>query len=201
MGQQGAPGRQQPLPERLVCNWGQQEEQGEQSEHHCKGPRGTGGAGLSAHPSTEEPPAWEGLEGPAHTFHHWWLQRCREQSRTSPGDTAGTGTAQVLAQASLRSRLQEKLAGNGSDIPGREQPSLKLLFYFPFTPQSCSVGWALSPHTPGHTLVPVQVDLAALLTSLGGGATLCPLSFSLCIMTVSTFSPNTLDLQGTGGAC
>lgn len=49
------------------------------------------------------------------------------------------------------------------------------------------------------------MDLADRLTSLGGAATLWPLSFSFCIMTVSTFSPNTLDLPkqrgGTGEPC
>lgn len=89
MGQQGAPGRQQPLPERLVCNWGSRRSRESRVSTTAKGPVGTGGAGLSAHPSTELPPAWEGLEGPAHTFHHWWLQRCREQSRASPGTLQG----------------------------------------------------------------------------------------------------------------
>lgn len=108
----------------------------------------------------------------------------------------------MLPQCLMSSRLREKLAGNSSDIPGREQPLLKLLFYFipnlPHCPSkvlSCGMG-PVPTHPGGTALVPVQVDLADLLTSLGGGATLCPLSFSLCIMTVSTFSPNTLDLPG-----
>lgn len=113
----------------------------------------------------------------------------------------------MLPLGLLRSRLQEKLVGNSSNIPGREQPFPRLLFYFisHFPHCACTVlqcGMGPVPAHPGGTaLVPVQVDLADLLTSLGGGARLCPLSFSLCIMTVSTLSPNTLDLPGTGGSC
>lgn len=44
------------------------------------------------------------------------------------------------------------------------------------------------------TRLPVHIGLADLLTSLGGGATLCPFSFSFCSTMVSVFSPNTLDL-------
>lgn len=52
----------------------------------------------------------------------------------------------------------------------------------------------------GTALVPVHVDLADLLTSRGGAAMPWPLSFSFCIMTVSTFSPNTLELPRQRGA-
>lgn len=52
----------------------------------------------------------------------------------------------------------------------------------------------------GTALVPVHVDLADLLTSRGGAAMPWPLSFSFCIITVSTFSPNTLELPRQRGA-
>lgn len=166
---------------------------------------GTGRAGLSTHPSREPRVSWEGS---SRTF----LGLAAEGAGSTAegggrGDTAGIVTAQVLPLGLLRSKLHEKLVGNSSNIPGREQPFLRLLFYFisHFPHCACRMlqcGMGPVPAHPGGTaLVPVQVDLADLLTSLGGGARLCPLSFSLCIMTVSTLSPNTLDLPGTGGAC
>lgn len=88
-----------------------------------------------------------------------------------------------------------QLAGNNNYIPSRGAA-------FPKAPFTCL---CLPPRAapPAHptlaALVPVHVDLADLLTSLGGAAMFCPLSFSFCIMTVSTFSPNTLDLPRQRG--
>lgn len=125
-------------------------------------------------------------------------------SEASPG---GVGGIVTTSGGSLRFRLQEKLSGKKQIYP-KLGSSLSQGFLFSF-PACASQGLlcAMAPlflhppqcwHSP-VTLVPVQVDLADLLMSLGGAATLWPLSFSFCIMTVSTFSPNTLDLPRRRG--
>lgn len=113
MSQEGAPGRQQALPERLVCNWEQREEEGEQCEHHCKRPRGLrkGWAQHSSQQRAHHQPWGVWRDHPTH-FYHWWLQSNwgrREQSlpRGHCRGCHSTGAGPGLAEMQLR----EKLAG------------------------------------------------------------------------------------------
>lgn len=95
MSQEGAPGRQQALPERLVCNWEEQEE-GEQCEHHCKGsPWAREGLGSALIPAESPPPAPGEFGGIIpHISRTGGCRGSREQSR----GRREQGTLQGLSQ-------------------------------------------------------------------------------------------------------
>lgn len=162
MSQQGAPRRQQALPECLVCNWEEQEEEGEQCEHPCKGsPWAQQRLGSALIPAGSSPPVLGEFVGIISNIST--TGGCREQSnwgrreqslprghcRDSHSTSAAPGLKEMQAPREA-GRKEQQYPRQGAAL--RKTP---FLFYVQFTPlclQSAVVWDGPRPHIPrGHS--------------------------------------------------